>query len=356
VALVAGEWSLLLGLVALVGAISGVVILRKKAPRSGITSIVCGLIAAGLSLYPAVSAFTTTTRTLVEFSATDYFFGSAPERLSAPRTFTYASPGGRPLNLDLYLPESTITKANWNSDRDRPAIVVVHGGSWNSGERSDFPDWNYWLASIGIVVVDIDYRLTPQPNWKQATEDVRTAVQWVKGHAVQFGIDPERVGLMGRSAGGHLALLAAYTGVGTQSEVQAVVALYAPTDLTWAYSHPANQHVLDGPATLRNFTGGTPDSLPEVYRAASPVTCIRPGIPPTLLIHGGEDQLVRRENTIRLIERIQSITTDTSRYRAVVIPYAQHGFDYNFNGWGSQLSRQIMLEFLRDNLKRKKQK
>jgi acetyl esterase/lipase len=309
-----------------------------------------------MSLYPAMSAFSTATSNPIKFSFSGYFFGSAPERLSRPRTFTYASPDGKPLELDVYLPESTVAIMKSGSNRGRPAIVVVHGGSWNSGERSDFPDWTYWLASLGLVVFDIDYRLTPQPNWKQATEDVRTAVQWVKGHAAQFGIDPERVGLMGRSAGGHLALLSAYSGVGTPSEVQAVVALYAPTDLTWAYSHPANQHVIDGPATLRNFTGGTPESLPDVYRAASPITYIRPGIPPTLLIHGGEDQLVRTENTVRLIERIQNIATDSSRYRAVVIPYAQHGFDYNFNGWGSQLSRQIMLEFLRDNFVRAKQK
>jgi acetyl esterase/lipase len=349
-ALIASEWSLFFGLVGLAGAMLGVVMVWRKARWSGIVSIVCGLLAAGLSLGPYAWTFTVTACN-VEFSLSDYFVGSGPERQQTqPQTFTYASPGGKPLQLDLYLPESTEATLTSDGNRGRPAMIVVHGGSWNSGKRSDFPDWNYWLASIGIVVFDIDYRLAPQPNWRQATDDVRSAVQWVKGHAAQFGIDSQRVGLMGRSAGGHLALLAAYTGVGTPSEVQAVISFYAPTDLTWAYTHPANQNVIDGPATLRRFIGGTPGELPEDYRAASPISHLSGRIPPTFLVHGGHDQLVRTENTIRLLERFHEVDYPSSRYYAVIIPYAQHGFDYNFNGWGSQLSRQMLFSFLSTNL------
>jgi acetyl esterase/lipase len=89
-------------------------------------------------------------------------------------------------------------------------VIVVHGGGWRSGERSDFPSWNAWLADTGYVVFDIDYRLSPPPAWQDAPADVACAVGWVKENAARYGVDPERVALMGRSAGGHLVLLAAY--------------------------------------------------------------------------------------------------------------------------------------------------
>ena len=105
--------------------------------------------------------------------------------------------------LDAYLPAE--------DDAARPAIIVIHGGSWSSGDKSDFPRWNGWLVEHGFAIFDIQYRLAPQPNWQTATSDVKCAIGWVKRNADHYGVDPDRIALLGRSAGGHLALLAAYT-------------------------------------------------------------------------------------------------------------------------------------------------
>ncbi|MEJ7700346.1 MAG: alpha/beta hydrolase [Pyrinomonadaceae bacterium] len=88
-----------------------------------------------------------------------------------------------------------------NSAANGASVIVVHGGSWNGGERNDFPQWNRWLAVQGYTVFDIDYRVAPQPNYLTATSDVKCAIRWIKNHAAEFEISPERIALLGRSAG-----------------------------------------------------------------------------------------------------------------------------------------------------------
>jgi acetyl esterase/lipase len=124
--------------------------------------------------------------------------------------------------------------------------------------------------------------------------------------------------------------------------------------LRWAYEHPANELVINGPAALRGLTGGTPQTLPDVYSQASPLTHANQNSPPTLLIHGGQDQVVRQENMWFLLQVLQDTGAHPQtaemgqpRDRSVFIPYAQHGFDYNFNGWGAQVAQHVMLEFLK---------
>ncbi|HEY0082689.1 MAG TPA: alpha/beta hydrolase, partial [Pyrinomonadaceae bacterium] len=203
---------------------------------------------------------------------------------------------------------------------------------------------------------DVDYRLAPQPNWQTATGDVKCAVGWVRANAARFAVDPARVALLGRSAGGHLALLAAYSNGeaalppscdAPDAGVRAVVSLYGPTDLKWGYEHPANRRVLDGPGKIRNFTGGTPASAPEVIRLASATTYINSDSPPTLLFHGGRDQLVGERHMTLLTEKLSQHNV---AHRALLIPYAQHAYDYNFDGWGSQLTRPLLLSFLQEHL------
>jgi len=350
VALLASEWSLYIGVLGLFGVLLGLVAFRRRWRRTGSAAVVCGSVAFALSLYPPIAAMSSPAADSVHFSLSTYMLGSSVDRC-IPRTFTFADVSGTTLRLDVYLPRASDSMVP--PAPRRPAVVVVHGGSWTSGERSDFPQWNSWLVANGYAVFDIDYRLTPQPNWRTASDDVRAAVIWVKEHAARFGVDSGRVALMGRSAGGQLALIAAYTprredSGGADSRVRAVVAFYAPTDLSWAYDHPANQRVIDGPGTLRRFTGGTPEELPGVYAEASPVGHVDRESPPTFLVHGLRDQLVRPENLDRLVAAFRREGND--RCRALVIPYAQHGFDYDFNGWGSQMTRPALLDFLAANL------
>jgi acetyl esterase/lipase len=165
---------------------------------------------------------------------------------------------------------------------------------------------------------------------------------------------------MGRSSGGHLALLAAYSAgderlpatcqdLQTSENVRAVVSFYAPTDLLWAYDNPANRFVIDGPAALARFLGGSPRESAEMrerFILASPVAHVAANTPPTLLIHGGRDQLVRNENMNFLAGKLKAADIT---HKTLHIPYAQHGFDYNFNGFGAQIAESVILDFLREN-------
>lgn len=354
VAVGASEWSLWFGALGLAGAVFG---LRARASRAGWPAWVAvslGVAAVALAMIPPLDAWRVARENNVELSLRQYLFGSQEDSLALVErtTETFATVEGQTLKLDVYL-------SRVKAEKLLPAMIVVHGGSWNAGERSDYPLWNEWLARQGYAVFDIDYRIAPQPNWQTATGDVKCAVSWVKANASRYGVDAGRVALLGRSAGGHLALLAAYStgeaalapscssSTAPDLSVQAVVSFYAPTDLRWGYEHPANERVLDGSGKIRALIGGTPDSAAEAFALASITSHVNRQTPPTLLFHGGHDQLVRDENMSLLAERLgqQHIS-----HRAVFIPYAQHAFDYNFDGWGSQIARRLISQFLRTHL------
>jgi acetyl esterase/lipase len=230
-------------------------------------------------------------------------------------------------------------------------VVVVHGGGWRSGNRGEFPEWNAWLAQKGYLVFDIDYRLSAS-NWQEAPADVACAVGWVKENANRYGVDPGRVALMGRSAGGHLALLAAYTRGpaaptpgceapnARDTGVAAVAAFYPPTDL----ARLSRQGYLGG---IDRFLGGAPGAVPGRYRLLSPVSRVDPGDPPTFLAHGGDDDIVPPEESEHLAGRLREAGVP---HRLVELPWANHTFDFSWGGWGSQITRSSLEEFLEKHL------
>ncbi|MCA1556603.1 MAG: alpha/beta hydrolase [Acidobacteria bacterium] len=353
VAVGASEWSLWFGALGLAGAALGLLALAAGSRWPAWLAMSLGVAAVGLAMIPPLDAWRVARANKIELSLRHYLFGSqadAPAKVERA-TETYAIVEGQTLKLAVYF-------YPLKEELKRPAIIVVHGGSWSAGERDDYPQWNEWLARQGYAVFDIDYRIAPQPNWRTATGDVKCAIGWVKANAARYGVDPERVALLGRSAGGHLALLAAYsTGEAAlppscdapDASVRAVVAFYAPTDLKWGYEHPANERVHDGPGRIRDFTGGSPTTAAEVINLASATSHVGSNTPPTLLLHGGHDQLVRDEHMTLLTQKLER---QNIPHRALLIPYAQHAFDYNFNGWGSQLSRQLLSEFLSAHLRK----
>jgi acetyl esterase/lipase len=172
----------------------------------------------------------------------------------------------------------------------RPAVVVVHGGGWRQGDKSENPAFNWWLAHRGCLVFDLQYRLTPPAGVQEALEDIRDGVEWLRQHATTLRVDPERVVLMGRSAGGHLALLAAYCD--PTIAARAVVALYAPTDLARLYAEADGRSAAELRPALESLLGGTPVDCPDAYWQASPLARVAPAVPPTLLIHGTWDRAV----------------------------------------------------------------
>lgn len=352
----ASEWSFIFGALALFATVGAICF---GGGRIKFASVILGAIAITLSLYPFFSAFSAARKHGVSLSLRQYVFGArTAENAGDVKTFAFANIDGKALNLDVYSPPESVSK-------NGASVVVVHGGGWSAGVRSDFPQWNEWLAAQGFTVFDIDYRLAPQPNYLTATGDVKCAVGWVKHSAEKFGISPDKIVLLGRSAGAHLALLAAYSandaripsscGAKEDGEnspradesVRGVVSLYAPIDLLWGFDNPANQSVIDGPKTLADFLGGNPRDSEEArarFLLASPISHVNDKTPPTLLVHGGRDQLVRSENMTFLAERLNGRNVP---HETVFLSYAQHGFDYNFNGWGAQVVKSEILDFFR---------
>lgn len=352
----ASEWGLWPGALGLSGAVLGLRALRRfgsegrRGRRECQAAVILGLLSALVSLLPLLQTLPVARANGVALSLRHYLFGDDATGATPVRreTVTYSIVGKQSLALDVYR-----TQGN---DPAAPAIIVVHGGSWRGGDKSDFAHWDRWLAARGYVVFDIQYRLRPQPNWREATGDVKAAVGWVRRNATRYRADPTRLALLGRSAGGHLALLAAYTtGVpalppsdGTaDTSVRAVISFYGPTDLAWGYNNPAVPDVIDGPGTLHRFLGGTPLSSPNVYRIASPIHHVGPATPPTLLFHGERDLLVGPQHTSRLSARL---TAAGVPHRTVFFPYALHGFDFHQGGWGSQVAQPVLLRFLREHL------
>ena len=263
------------------------------------------------------------------------------------QTVTYATVNGTPLALDVYLP------------RARPAtpgrpVVVIHGGFWAAGQKGEATLASRRLADLGFTVFDIQYRISPQPNWKTATGDVKCAIGWVKQHAdtPDWNVDPTKLALLGRSAGGHLALMAAYTPTDPElpascnagdTGVDAVISLYAPTDLAWGYKYPANRWVSDSRAKIRAFVGGTPEDSGDRFKALSPLERVTPAAPRTLLAHGGRDQMVPHGHMGLLAARLRALGVPCE---TLFIPYAQHAFDFVRGGFSDQILEAEVLKFL----------
>jgi acetyl esterase/lipase len=222
-----------------------------------------------------------------------------------------------------------------------PGVIQIYGGAWRTGSPNHDEKFSRYLASRGYVVVSIDYRHAPQHLFPAQLEDVQKAIEYVRSHAEQWEIDPEKLGIIGRSAGGHLATLAAYQPDAQQ--FQAVVSYYAPVDLTVGYADPPVPDPIDSRQVMRDLLGGTPTDLPDLYRQASPGQLVNRRLPPTLLVYGGQDHLVESRFGRKLAKNLQSFSTPTV---FIEIPWANHAFDIIFNGTSNQLALYYTERFL----------
>ena len=253
----------------------------------------------------------------------DLLWASFPK--VTPTRHLYREIDGDSLYLDLYQRE--------DAPRPQPIVVVIHGGSWNSGDSTQLAWLNSYLAARGLTVAAINYRLAPRHIFPAQRDDALAALAWLKENASRLGLDASRVAFLGRSAGGQLALLAAYTA--HDPAVRAAVALYAPSDLNWSWEHPTNPLVLDTPKTLREYLGGTPAEVKAQFDAASAIDFIAPGSPMTLLIHGTRDELVLVEQSRRVERRLAE---ESVPHVLLELPWATHGCDANPAGPGGQIT------------------
>ena len=266
------------------------------------------------------------------YAVRDLFLGIETGDARVTRGIPFAAPAGVRLTLDVYQPK---TPGRY------PSVVQIYGGAWQRGAPGDDAKFATSLAAHGFVVFAIDYRHAPEWRWPSQIEDVRAALTWIRQHAGEHDADASRLALLGRSAGAHLAMLAAYQ-PGTMP-IAAVVSYYGPVDLADGYRNPPRPDPLDVRAIEEAFLGGTPDQMPDRYRDASPITYASRRLPPSLLIYGSRDHIVLSRFGALLDVRLRA-AGGTSVF--LEIPWAEHAFDAIPNGPSGQLALYYTEQFL----------
>ncbi len=255
----------------------------------------------------------------------------------------YGHAGGEDLQLDLFAPKDV--------PGPFPALVILHGGGWSKGSHELFRPIAAGFAAHGYVAATVGYRFAPRHKFPAQIQDVKCAVRWLRANAQRYPIDSERIGTLGFSAGGHLALLLGMTeakdglegdggNAGQSSSVQAVINVSGPTDLT----RPGWSPPIEG--VIADLLGGSRQQMPGVYWAASPLAYVHRGAPPVLTIHGTEDPVVPYEQAELLHTSLRK-----ARVRSRLTPL--HGKDHgeNWTPQNQQRNATAILDFLDKNLR-----
>lgn len=217
--------------------------------------------------------------------------------------------------MDLYLPAN-------RSAATTPVILLVHGGGWNSGHRSDFA---FYIDSFkkrlpDHAIVNIGYRLaTAGRIFPTQEQDIKAALEWVAAKAADYGFNMEKAGILGVSAGAHLSMLQAYK-YSSPVKIAAVVDMFGPTDLTKMYLEPWNPII---PRLLEALTGTTPTANAQAYQQSSPAFFVTAQSPPTLILQGGADFVVDPSQSQLLAAKLQAAGVP---HQYIVYPNEGHGW------------------------------
>ena len=240
---------------------------------------------------------------------------SVPSKIKSLRDLEFARVDGKPLRLNLHLPKE--------SAKPLPVIVYIHGGRWQVGGRKGCPLMH--LVGRGYGVVSIDYRLVHEAIFPAQIHDCKAVIRWVRAHAEKYGLDPDRIGAWGNSAGGHLAALLGTSGgikevegdlggnLEYSSRVQAVVDFCGPTSFRLE-----DLMGLEGgnkgktPDAVVKLLGGTIQRKPELARLASSVTFVSPDDPPFFIAHGKRDSTVPVSQAISLATALERAGVETT--------------------------------------------
>jgi pectinesterase len=222
----------------------------------------------------------------------------------------YGAVGGEKLLLDAHVPAG---------EGRHPVVLIVHGGGWMTGDREKDIVPVFAPVATNFTWFTLSYRLAPTNRWPACFEDVQTAIRWVKQHAAEFKGDPDRIALLGYSAGGQLVTLAG-TRAGADTRVQAIAALAPPTDLVADTERRGGlsvsmQNLFHFDAT--NLTA----SVRAVLKENSPVTHVQPGLPPFLIVQGSADKTVPLPQSLAFQEKLiaAGVTCDL-----ILIPEGRH--------------------------------
>ena len=255
------------------------------------------------------------------FSACASFPSSARYATRESRGLVYKTVGGLDLKADIFSPLGV--------GGAKPAVLVVHGGSWAS--RTGDMEWICRdLARAGFVAVNITYRLAPKAHFPSPVDDVRDAAAWVRAHASELEIDPKRLAAWGYSAGANLVLLAA---LDPASGIRAIVSGGTPANLVpWP----------DSPVVV-DYLGVPLAGHEEIWKKASPVNSVRSGSPPVFLYHGASDRIVSPEQAGMMEEALKEKGVAHESY---LVPHMGHFLVYLF----SQESFERGADFLKRKL------
>lgn len=219
-------------------------------------------------------------------------------RAAVQTDIEYGRAGGVSLKLDASIPDGP---------GPFPAVILVHGGGWNAGDKSGGPGKGYMapmhgpLAAAGFAWFSINYRLAPDFRHPAQVEDVETAIRWVKAHAAEYHIDPRRIALSGESAGGHLVAMAAVR-ADASTRVAAVVPFYGVFDMV---AEAKRRKTITNFARLLGHDT-MDDTLVKLMHDASPINFVQPGLPPFLLLHGTADQSVAFQQSVDLQGKLRA--------------------------------------------------
>ena len=269
---------------------------------------------AGLSIVAALAVFLS----MSHASAVEYEMASHPD-------LVFAEHDGTKLVGDLYLPKGR---------KKAPVLVAIHGGGWQVGDRSAYRYWGLFLARNGYAVFAISYRLGKSGVYPAAVYDAKAAVQFVRAKAAEFDLDPDRVGLVGSSAGAQLAALVALAGdqfnsayrddahADVPAHVKAVVGFYGVYDMLGQWTHDLTTRPRDN--IVEKFLGYSPMQNRRIYFEASPISyaTVDRNQVRFLLIHGTEDDIV--DSATQSGAFLTALSQAQFFVRRIVIPGAGH--------------------------------
>ena len=249
----------------------------------------------------------------------------------------FAKAGEVSLTLDAFTPEG---------DGPFPTAILVHGGGFTKGDKTSFIKPLFEpLSKAGFTWFTINYRLAPQHQWPACIEDVESAIRWVRAHAKEYKVDPNRIALIGESAGGHLVSMAGVRAKG-DTALAAVVPFYAPHDL--AMQAEKRKTVGEGLAGLFGISQELTEANLKVLRDASPSNLLHAGMPPYLQIHGNNDDKVPYEQSPKFEAKMKALGNSCE---TITIPGGGHGM----GGWAKLPNApdyaQEMITWLRKTMK-----
>lgn len=266
---------------------------------------------------------------------------AVPDSVKFERGIEFSNPDGQHLQVNLARPKS--------GDGPFPAVVCIHGGGFRAGTREGYDALCVKLAERGYVAVTVTYRLAPAYQFPAAVHDCKAAVRWLKAHADTYHVDPRRIGAMGGSAGGHLALFLGVTSgvpqfegegdLNQTSDVNCVVSYFGPSDFTQSYGKSVDAHEV-----LPLFFGGNLEQKRREHIVGSPLYWITPAAAPTLCIHGTKDTYVAHEQAVWMVDRLKSSAVEA---QLVTLEGAGHGF----KGEEAQKAEDAMFTFFDAHLR-----